>query len=254
MDAGFCVAALDEAISASRGLGRTTWKRWSGYHCRSGDESKMNCIKLLGQSLMAKDFGRRLRKSNSALRCSTATPFLAYPKNAGSWPLLSFFRSTARPAASAPWTCNTFFARLSPAVVIPDRTVLPCGSSEIHLGTSMPPGGGQIINNCMMMIQIEGFIPLPFKDFLSGSASWLRSATRHSAPGKPPGRAAASVSSLTWPALMRNRIGRFPHRQSHAAWYSYRPLYDRSGGLWGRRIPLFRPRAGRLMVLFAPSV
>ncbi|NVK60565.1 MAG: hypothetical protein HWE37_10895, partial [Rhodobacteraceae bacterium] len=29
---------------------------WSGYHRRSRVESKMNCIKLLGQSLMARDF------------------------------------------------------------------------------------------------------------------------------------------------------------------------------------------------------
>lgn len=33
---------------------------WSGYHRRSPVESKMNCVKLLGQSLMARDFDRQV--------------------------------------------------------------------------------------------------------------------------------------------------------------------------------------------------
>ncbi|MBT4235402.1 MAG: IS5/IS1182 family transposase, partial [Marinovum sp.] len=32
------------------------WRRWSGYPRRSRIEIKMHCIKLLGQSLMARDF------------------------------------------------------------------------------------------------------------------------------------------------------------------------------------------------------
>ena len=50
----------NDAINASRYLGRTIWKRWSGYHRRSRVDSKMNCIKLLGQSLMARDFDRQV--------------------------------------------------------------------------------------------------------------------------------------------------------------------------------------------------
>ncbi len=42
----------------SRYLGRTIWKRWSGYHRRSRVETKMHCTKLVGQSLMARDFDR----------------------------------------------------------------------------------------------------------------------------------------------------------------------------------------------------
>ena len=52
--------ARNEAVNASRYLGRALWRRWSGYHRRSRVESKMNCIKLLGQSLMARDFDRQV--------------------------------------------------------------------------------------------------------------------------------------------------------------------------------------------------
>lgn len=52
--------ARNEAVRASRYLGKTLWRRWSGYHRRSRVEAKMNCIKLLGQSLMARDFDRQV--------------------------------------------------------------------------------------------------------------------------------------------------------------------------------------------------
>ena len=43
--------ARNEAVNASRYLGKAIWQRWSGYHRRSGVETKMNFIKQLGQSL-----------------------------------------------------------------------------------------------------------------------------------------------------------------------------------------------------------
>ena len=43
----------NEAVNASRYLGRAIWRRWSGYHRRSRVERKMQCVKLMGQSLMA---------------------------------------------------------------------------------------------------------------------------------------------------------------------------------------------------------
>lgn len=52
--------ARNEAVRASRYLGKALWRRWSGYHRRSRVEAKMNCIKLLGQSLMARDFDRQV--------------------------------------------------------------------------------------------------------------------------------------------------------------------------------------------------
>ena len=52
--------ARNEAVNASRYLGRAIWRKWSGYHRRSRVESKMNGIKLLGQSLMSRDFARQV--------------------------------------------------------------------------------------------------------------------------------------------------------------------------------------------------
>ncbi|GLT10744.1 transposase [Sulfitobacter porphyrae] len=50
----------NEAVRASRYLGRALWRNWSGDHRRSRVETKMNCIKLLGQSLMSRDFDRQI--------------------------------------------------------------------------------------------------------------------------------------------------------------------------------------------------
>jgi hypothetical protein len=52
--------ARNEALRASRRFGRTIWRRWSGYHRRSRVETKMHCVKLLGQRLSARDFDRQV--------------------------------------------------------------------------------------------------------------------------------------------------------------------------------------------------
>ena len=70
--------ARNDAVNASRYLGRTIWKRWSGYHRRSRVETKMHCVKLMGQRLMARDFDRQVRKSKSVSPCSIATLLLAH--------------------------------------------------------------------------------------------------------------------------------------------------------------------------------
>jgi hypothetical protein len=54
--------ARNEALRASRRFGRTIWRRWSGYHRRSRAETKMHCVKLLGQRLTARDFNRQVAK------------------------------------------------------------------------------------------------------------------------------------------------------------------------------------------------
>jgi transposase len=41
--------ARNEALRVSKYLGRTLWRRWSGYHRRSRVETKMHCVKLPGQ-------------------------------------------------------------------------------------------------------------------------------------------------------------------------------------------------------------
>jgi len=52
--------ARNEALKASKYLGRALWRRWSGYHRRSRVETRMQCVKLLGQRLMARDFDRQV--------------------------------------------------------------------------------------------------------------------------------------------------------------------------------------------------
>ena len=52
--------ARNEAVRASKYLGRSLWRRLTGYHRRSRVETKMHCMKLLGQRLMARDFERQV--------------------------------------------------------------------------------------------------------------------------------------------------------------------------------------------------
>ena len=52
--------ARNEALRASRYLGRALWRKWSGYHRRSRAETKMHCLKLLGQRLMARGLDRQV--------------------------------------------------------------------------------------------------------------------------------------------------------------------------------------------------
>jgi hypothetical protein len=52
--------ARNETLAATKYLGRTIWKKWSGYHQRSLVETKMRCFKLLGERVMARDFDRQV--------------------------------------------------------------------------------------------------------------------------------------------------------------------------------------------------
>lgn len=52
--------ARNAILRASRRLGRTIWKKWTGYHRRSLIETKMRCFKLLGERVMARDFDRQV--------------------------------------------------------------------------------------------------------------------------------------------------------------------------------------------------
>ena len=57
--AGPGVEARNETLRATKRLGRTIWKKWSGYHQRSLVETKMHCFKLLGQRVAARTFDRQ---------------------------------------------------------------------------------------------------------------------------------------------------------------------------------------------------
>ena len=52
--------ARNEILRTSKCVGGTIWRRWSGYHRRSRVETKMHCVKLLGQRLAARDFDRQV--------------------------------------------------------------------------------------------------------------------------------------------------------------------------------------------------
>lgn len=54
------VDARNETLRAMKYLGRTIWKKWSGYHRRSLVETKMHCFKLLGSRLAARTFERQI--------------------------------------------------------------------------------------------------------------------------------------------------------------------------------------------------
>lgn len=52
--------ARNDAVRSSRYLGRVLWRQVTGYHRRSRAETKMHCMKLLGQRLSARDFDRQV--------------------------------------------------------------------------------------------------------------------------------------------------------------------------------------------------
>ena len=52
--------ARNKILRTSKRVGRTIWRRWSGYHRRSRAETKMHCVKLMGQRLSARDFDRQV--------------------------------------------------------------------------------------------------------------------------------------------------------------------------------------------------
>ena len=54
--------ARNEAVRSSKYLGRALWRQVTGYHRRSRVETKMHCMKLLGQSLMMRGFDRLVAK------------------------------------------------------------------------------------------------------------------------------------------------------------------------------------------------
>ncbi len=53
-------AGRNDALGAVRRLGRTIRRQWSGCHRRSRVEARMNCVKLLGQRRMARDFDGKI--------------------------------------------------------------------------------------------------------------------------------------------------------------------------------------------------
>lgn len=66
-------AARNATLRAIKRLGRTIWKKLSGYHRRSLVKTKVHCFKLLGQRVMARTFGRQITSSRSVQKSSIAS-------------------------------------------------------------------------------------------------------------------------------------------------------------------------------------
>ncbi|XZG70536.1 IS5 family transposase [Chitinibacteraceae bacterium HSL-7] len=57
---GIGASVRNEALRATRRLGRALWQRWTGYHRRSLVEAKIRCFKLLGARVSARTFDRQV--------------------------------------------------------------------------------------------------------------------------------------------------------------------------------------------------
>lgn len=57
----------NELLNTVKCLGKTIWKNWSGYHRRSLVETKMHCIKLLGDKLSARNFQNQVNKIHARI-------------------------------------------------------------------------------------------------------------------------------------------------------------------------------------------
>lgn len=71
--------ARNDILRTSKRVGRTIWRRWSGYHRRSRAETKMHCVKLLGQRLSARDFNRQLAEFQIRVAVLNACTALGIP-------------------------------------------------------------------------------------------------------------------------------------------------------------------------------
>jgi len=71
--------ARNEAPRAAKYLGRAIWRNRSGYHRRGRAETKMHCMKLLGQRLMARDFDRQVADVQFPIAVMNAYTALGIP-------------------------------------------------------------------------------------------------------------------------------------------------------------------------------
>ena len=55
----------NELLRTVKRFGRPLWKKWSGYHRRSLVETKMHCIKLLGDKLSARNFQSQVNEMHA---------------------------------------------------------------------------------------------------------------------------------------------------------------------------------------------
>lgn len=71
--------ARNEAVRELNYLGRALWRNWSSYHRRSRVETKIHCLKLLGQRLMARDFDRQVAELQTRIAVLNGHTVLGIP-------------------------------------------------------------------------------------------------------------------------------------------------------------------------------
>ena len=55
----------NELLRTVKRFGRPLWKKWSGYYRRSLVETKMHCVKLLGDKLSARNFQNQVNEMHA---------------------------------------------------------------------------------------------------------------------------------------------------------------------------------------------
>jgi hypothetical protein len=75
--------ARNELLKTVKYLGRTIWKKWSGYHRRSLVEIKMHCIKLLGDKLSARNFQSQVNEIHARVTVLNKFTELGQPHTQG---------------------------------------------------------------------------------------------------------------------------------------------------------------------------
>ena len=69
----------NDLLKTVKRLGRTLWKKWSGYHRRSLVETKMHCIKLLGDKLTARSFPSQVNEIHARVAVLNRFTELGHP-------------------------------------------------------------------------------------------------------------------------------------------------------------------------------
>lgn len=69
----------NELLRVVKRFGRTLWKKWSGYYRRSLVETKMHCIKLLGDKLCSRNFDSQVNEIHARIAVLNKFTELGHP-------------------------------------------------------------------------------------------------------------------------------------------------------------------------------
>jgi len=122
--------ARNEILQTSKRVGRTIWRRWSGYHRRSRAETKIHCVKLLGQRLSAREVDRQVAEFQVRVAVLNGFTALGTPITDGRGINLSGERG--RPVSSR------FVQQSRPSFITRALGVVPCLQILDHLKPEFP--------------------------------------------------------------------------------------------------------------------